>query len=47
MSSKAEQVKARYEKNYVRDDQLLRYLELGAITKEEYDEIYATRHSVE
>ena len=44
MSKKAEQVKTRYEKGYVRDDQLKRYLELGAITQEEYDEIYAIRH---
>ena len=44
MSKKAEQVKTRYEKGYVRDDQLKRYLELGAITQKEYDEIYAIRH---
>ena len=47
MSKKAEQVKTRYEKGYVRDDQLKRYLELGAITQEEYDEIYAIRHPTE
>ena len=44
MSKKAEQVKTRYEKGYVRDDQLKRYLELGAITQKEYDEIYAIKH---
>ena len=47
MSKKAEQVKTRYEKGYVRDDQLKRYLELGAITQEEYDEIYAIKHPTE
>ena len=47
MSKKAEQVKTRYEKGYVRDDQLKRYLELGAITQKEYDEIYAIRHPTE
>ena len=47
MNKKAEQVKTRYEKGYVRDDQLKRYLELGAITQEEYDEIYAIKHPTE
>lgn len=44
MSKKANQILARYEKGYVTDAQLLRYKELGAITNEEYDKIYATKH---
>lgn len=44
MSRKAEQIKTRYLKGYVTDEQLLRYLELGAITQDEYDAIYAEKH---
>lgn len=44
MSSKAYMIKTRYGKGFVTDNQLSRYLELGAITQEEYDEIYVTRH---
>ena len=44
MSSKANQIKSRYEKGYVTDTQLTRYMELGVITAEEYEEIYKTRH---
>lgn len=47
MSKKAEQIKTRYLKGYVTDEQLLRYLELGAITQEEYDEIRSTKHTEE
>lgn len=47
MSKKAEQILIRYEKGYVTDNQLGRYLELGAITQEEYDAIYATKHPVD
>ena len=32
-------LKMRYQRNFVRKDQLLRYVELGVITKEEYQEI--------
>ena len=46
MSEKATSILKRYEKGYVTDVQLLRYLELGAITQEEYDTIYATKHPV-
>lgn len=35
-----EQIKARYEKGYVTDDQLDRYVALGAITKEQAEEIH-------
>ncbi len=34
-----EDLKKRYEKNWVRDDQLKQYVELGAITAEEYEQI--------
>ena len=44
MSSKAKQIKSRYEKSYVTDTQLTRYMELGVITAEEYEEIHNTRH---
>ena len=44
MSSKANQIKSRYEKGYVTDTQLARYMELGVITAEEYKEIYNTKH---
>lgn len=44
MSEKAKKVMERYGKGYVTDAQLLRYLELGAITQEEYNVIYATKH---
>lgn len=46
MSAKAEKIKTRYEKGYVTDNQLKRYLELGAITSDEYDVIYAIKHPV-
>lgn len=47
MSTKAEKIKTRYLKGYVTDEQLKRYLELGAITQDEYNEIYAAKHSAE
>ena len=47
MSEKAQKIMERYEKSYVTDAQLKRYLELGAITQEEYDTIYATKHSAD
>ena len=34
-----EKIKARYDKGYIRLDQLHRYVELEAITPEEYEEI--------
>ena len=46
MSAKAENIKTRYEKGYVTDSQLKRYFGLGVITQEEYDVIYAIRHTV-
>ena len=38
-SKKYATIKARYDKGYVTIDQLRRYVELGAITPEEYEEI--------
>ncbi len=34
-----ELLKEKYQKNFVRKDQLLRYMRLGEITKEEYEKI--------
>lgn len=34
-----EKIKERYLKNYVRDDQLTRYVELGAITPDQAESI--------
>ena len=34
-----EKIKERYEKHYIRDDQLARYVILGVISQEEADEI--------
>ena len=34
-----EQIKERYKKHYITDAQLLRFLQLGVITQEQYDEI--------
>ena len=39
MSKKANQIKYRYEKGYVTDEQLKKYLDLGVITEEEYDKL--------
>ena len=47
MSEKAQKILNRYKKSFVTDEQLLKYLELGAITQEEYDAIYTTKHSTE
>lgn len=46
LSAYAEKILKRYSKSYVTDEQLLRYKELGAITQEEYEIIYATKHPV-
>ena len=39
-----ESIKERYLKNYIRDDQLLRFKDLGIITYEQYTELYAMKH---
>lgn len=39
MSEKALEIQARYNKGFVTDEQLARYLELGAITEAEYQAI--------
>ena len=38
-SARYEKLKERYEKNYCTKEQLARYVELGAITADEYEEI--------
>ena len=38
-----ELLKMRYQKNFVRKDQLLRYVALGKITQEEYQKIINTK----
>lgn len=43
MSKKAEQILDRYLKNYVTDEQLDKYLSVGAITKEEFEIIKASK----
>ena len=47
MSEKAKTILERYGHGYVTDTQLAKYLALGAITQEEYDTIYQTKHPVE
>lgn len=39
LSKYAENIKNRYDKHWITDIQLIRFCELGAITKEEYKEI--------
>ena len=42
-----ERIKERYIKNYITDAQLIRFKDLGVITQEQYDELYALKHPVE
>ena len=42
-----ERIKERYLKNYIRDDQLPRFKDLGIITEKQYDELYAEKHPAE
>lgn len=44
MSRKAEQIRERYLRGYITDEQLFRYFELGVINEEEYKAIYAEKH---
>ena len=44
MSKTAQRIMTRYEKGYVTDKQLLKYLNLGVITDEEYEIIYESKH---
>ena len=39
-----ENIKARYEKGYIRDDQLARYVALGVITRVQADGLQAARN---
>lgn len=47
MRDKPQSILDRYKKGYVTDEHLSQYLELGVITQDEYDLIYATKHSSE
>lgn len=40
-------IKVRYLKNYIRDAQLVRFRDMGIITAEQYDELYALKHHAE
>lgn len=42
-----ERIKERYIKNYITDNQLGRFKDLGVITQEQYDELYALKHPAE
>ena len=42
-----ERIKERYLKNYITDSQLERFMALGVITQEQYNELYALKHPVE
>ena len=42
-----ERIKERYLKNYITDTQLERFMALGVITQEQYDELYALKHPAE
>ena len=42
-----ERIKERYLKNYITDAQLIRFKDLGVITQEQYDELYAMKHPSE
>ena len=44
MSTKSENIKNRYLKGYVTEEQLLKYMEIGVITHEEYIEIKTNNH---
>lgn len=39
-----EQIKERYLKNYITDSQLERFLKLGIITDEEFNELWKLKH---
>ena len=42
-----EKIMERYLKNYIRDDQLARFRDMGIITAEQYDELYGMKHPAE
>ena len=42
-----ELLKMRYERNFVRKDQLQRYVTLGKITQEQYEQIVKEKQEVE
>ena len=47
MSRKASNIKSRYAKGYVTEEQLGRYLDLGVITDKEYQNILTSKPVVE
>lgn len=47
MTATVKRIMTRYQKGYVTDAQLQRYLDLGVITQEEFDIIFETRHPKE
>ena len=42
-----ETIRDRYLKNYITDAQLVRFKNLGIITEEQYDALYAEKHTSE
>lgn len=44
MRNKYNEIKGRYLKGYIRDDQLQRYVSLGVITQVQADEIMAAKN---
>ena len=42
-----ETIRERYLKNYITDNQLVRFKNLGIITEEQYAALYAEKHSEE
>lgn len=42
-----ETIRERYLKNYVTDSQLMRFKNLGIITEEQYEALYAEKHPAE
>ena len=42
-----ETIKERYSKNYITDDQLVRFKDLGIITEDQYAALYAEKHPAE
>ena len=42
-----ETIRERYLKNYITDNQLVRFKNLGIITEEQYETLYAEKHPVE
>lgn len=39
-------IKERYLKFYIRDDQLIRFLDLNILTQEQYEALWALKHPI-